>query len=119
VEDISFAGSATMAMAMLAASYIMWRVTQRTDAGTLRRNNIAGIRTKATLTSDDAWATGHKAAAPALRVAAGISGLTGIGLLLTTSRGDLTILVLIVGIALLLGAMAKAVIFANKAAKDS
>ncbi len=32
--------------------------------GNLARNNAWGIRTRATLRSDDAWARGHRAAAP-------------------------------------------------------
>lgn len=119
MEEVPLAASLTMAIAMFAAAVITWQIAQRTEAGTLGRNGMAGIRTKATLASDEAWIAGHKAAAPATRVASVISALTSVGFLATSGRGELTILVLIVGIALLLGAMAKAVIFANQAARDT
>lgn len=52
--------------------------TSRT--GTLERNGLVGIRTRATMASDAAWDAGHRAAAPALGAAAwacGVSGLAG------------------------------------------
>ncbi|MDF1705848.1 MAG: SdpI family protein [Aeromicrobium sp.] len=47
-------------------------------AGTLERNALIGIRTRATMASDAAWAAGHHAAEPALRAAAWACGAAGL-----------------------------------------
>ncbi|MEG9226142.1 SdpI family protein [Aeromicrobium sp. Sec7.5] len=44
----------------------------------LERNSLIGIRTRATMASDDAWHAGHRAAAGPLGVAAWSSGATGV-----------------------------------------
>ncbi|WP_333618271.1 SdpI family protein [Dietzia sp.] len=38
----------------------------RAASGALRRNRLVGIRTRATLASDKAWAVGHSAGGPAM-----------------------------------------------------
>ncbi|SEE91508.1 SdpI family protein [Jiangella alba] len=52
--------------AIVAASgaAIVW-MARATASGRLRRNYWAGIRTQATLASDDAWLAAHRAARPA------------------------------------------------------
>ncbi len=117
MEELPLSGSFTIAFALLAAGYITWSVAKKTESGTLRRNGMAGIRTKATLASDEAWEAAHTAAAPAMRAAAAFCVLTGLGVLATSSKGGLAVLVVIVGLALLGGAMTKAMMAANKAAR--
>lgn len=59
----------TMAGAMVSALVIeiggailvMWS-TRRAATGQLGRNDLAGIRTRVTMSSDEAWRTGHRAA---------------------------------------------------------
>ncbi|MFV0534714.1 MAG: SdpI family protein [Cumulibacter sp.] len=54
----------------------------------LTRNRAVGIRTKATLASDAAWASGHKAAAPWILSAGILSTVMGLGALtLTVTAG--------------------------------
>ncbi len=45
------------------AILVMW-LTWRAANGQLGRNDLAGIRTRVTMSSDEAWRTGHRAALP-------------------------------------------------------
>lgn len=46
---------------MFGAGVLVQRVAKRTASGELGRNGWAGIRTKATMSSDEAWLTAHQA----------------------------------------------------------
>nr|WP_255804928.1 SdpI family protein [Corynebacterium kalidii] len=43
-------------------------MARRSAAGTFRRNHIYGLRVPSTLSSDEAWDAGHRAAVPHMRV---------------------------------------------------
>lgn len=45
------------------AVLVIW-LTWRAATGELGRNDLAGVRTRVTMSSDDAWRTGHRAALP-------------------------------------------------------
>ena len=47
---------------LIAAGWLLLRLARRAAAGTLKRNQIAGIRTRATLSSEAAWRAAHIAA---------------------------------------------------------
>ena len=47
---------------LVAAGWLLMRVARKAAEGTLRRNHLAGIRTRVTLSSDAAWQTAHLAA---------------------------------------------------------
>ncbi|MEG9248173.1 SdpI family protein [Arthrobacter sp. Soc17.1.1.1] len=50
-------------------------VTRQAAEGLISRNAAAGIRTRHTQASDDAWASGHRAALPALRKMMPVAGI--------------------------------------------
>ncbi|PZE80680.1 hypothetical protein DEI91_13980 [Curtobacterium sp. MCBD17_032] len=50
-----------MALEVGAAALVTW-LTWRAATGSLPRNSIAGVRTSVTLSSDEAWQVGHRAA---------------------------------------------------------
>ena len=45
---------------MIGVGYLITGIANRGSAGELDRNGIAGIRTKATMASDEAWLTAHQ-----------------------------------------------------------
>lgn len=75
--------------------------------GSLRRNRIVGIRTRATLASDKAWSVGHAAGGPAMA----IGGIVALVLLvfplaiLGTGEVGVVVAVLLSCAALLVGAV--------------
>jgi hypothetical protein len=50
-------------------------VTRQAAEGLISRNVAAGIRTRHTQASDEAWAAGHRAALPALRKMMPVAGI--------------------------------------------
>lgn len=50
-------------------------VTRQAAEGLISRNAAAGIRTRRTQASDEAWAAGHRAALPALRRMMPVAGI--------------------------------------------
>lgn len=55
---------------LLIAAAILWWLAQAMTKGRIRRNRWVGLRTRATLSSDQAWSLAHQQAAPATRRAA-------------------------------------------------
>lgn len=47
---------------LVVAGWVLVRVARRAAAGTLKRNQVAGIQTSVTLSSDTAWRAAHVAA---------------------------------------------------------
>lgn len=69
-------------------------MAKATNRGSLERNQLIGIRTKATLASDGAWDVAHKAAIPYMNAVA-IIGFAGaalalLSLLMRPADGSLT-----------------------------
>lgn len=81
-DPMSWGSVALLAPAMMIAGLALMRIGRRATQGTLGRNAIAGIRTRATMRSDAAWEAGHRAGgglmipAGALFVVAGLALLT-------------------------------------------
>ncbi len=86
-------------------------IARRSD---LPRNGRLGLRTPATLASDEAWAAGHRAAGPWL-VAAGLGPAIAGVLALFRPSNDLFTLVSMFALALLVGLIGVATLVANTA----
>ena len=54
--------AAGVGVLLVVAGWVLARIARRAAAGTLPRNQFAGIRTSTTLASDTAWRTAHEAA---------------------------------------------------------
>jgi hypothetical protein len=55
---------------LLVMAVVLHALEHQVATGTLERNGLVGIRTRATMTSDEAWRAGHSAANPRVRAAA-------------------------------------------------
>ncbi len=102
---------------LIIAAITLWVLAGEAATGRLGPNRFVGIRTRSIMASDQTWLVAHQAAQRALQVAAIALGVTGALVAILGRNNDLLILILIVGIALMLGALAKAVIFATQTAK--
>jgi hypothetical protein len=92
--------------------------------GNINRNSAIGIRTKATMSSDRAWAAGHAAATPMLTatyLTAYSAGLITLAVTLAVTWGDFenpaVIIVPLAGIATVLALLSTAAAKANSAAR--
>ena len=93
-------------------------------SGDLARNGAVGIRTKATMSSDEAWRQGHLAGLPWVKagtVAALASGLICVGLAVAGSgAGNVTMAVLMIGgFGSIIGCVIAAGVAANRAAAQA
>lgn len=85
--------------------------------GTLERNYVAGLRTNETLANDDAWRAAHDATAT-LTIAAGLVGVaTGIIAFLVVDPA-VTLVVIGVGGAIVLGLVVGAAVRGNRIARS-
>ncbi|MGW9403050.1 SdpI family protein [Arthrobacter sp. NPDC055585] len=101
---------------------VLGTVARFIGAGQLSRNQAIGIRTRATMTSDEAWTRGHEAALPWMRtaalgaLAAGLA-CAGVGIAVTGEPDNvLTGVLTLGGYALVTGLIITAGVAANRAA---
>lgn len=80
------------ALMAAAGAAIIW--TARAGAsGRLRRNNWAGIRTRATLASDDAWLAAHQAARRPTEAGGWIAVVAGLAIMVLPAQTEIAIVV--------------------------
>jgi len=118
VERWAVAVTLPLAMLLIVASVVLWVVAARAASGTLGPNRWAGIRTRSTMASPAAWVAAHRAARTGLQTAAVILGLTGVAVGVLGWTTDLWPLIALVSMALMCGALVRAVIFGTRAARS-
>lgn len=67
------------AASLVGVSLMLGWISHASSHDGLERNGLIGIRTKATMASDEGWLAGHRAAAPTLTVAAWTCAVAGLG----------------------------------------
>lgn len=82
-------GFALTGLVLVAAGMLFLWMSRRSEDGRLQRNQVAGVRTRLTLASDEAWYPAQRAAAPRIRLAgwgaiigggfAALVGVAGLG----------------------------------------
>lgn len=76
-----------LGLLLIVTAGILWYVGVRSTSGTLGRNHLVGIRTTATLESDEAWDAAHRAGGAWLKVAAIGPGVAGIVVVFRPANG--------------------------------
>jgi len=86
--------SVLVALALVAAGVGVAAVTRRAADGRLPRNPLAGLRTSATLRSDEAWRAGHAAARSTCDAAGAVFAASGVASLLVRDAAPFATVVL-------------------------
>ncbi len=117
-------GGLSFGIGLVLTGVVVQLVGRGAASGSIERNSVTGIRTKATQSSDDAWRAGHVAAAPWLSASAVIAGGSGvvtlmlaIALLATGRENPAVLAVPIVGVVVMLGLLVLSTVKANAAAR--
>ncbi|MFJ8540773.1 SdpI family protein [Streptomyces sp. NPDC093586] len=99
-------------------------VKNQAASGRIQRNSAVGIRTKATMSSDGAWRTGHASAAPMLTVTfltayatGAISLAISLALTLNDAENPAVVIVPLAGLVVVLALLTAAAVKANSAAR--
>lgn len=71
-------GGVLLGLTAVATGPLVHALTTAAADGRIARNQLVGIRTRRTLSSDDAWASGHSAAMPWTRRTAWATALVGL-----------------------------------------
>ena len=100
MEEMPLGVSIALGLSQLAAGLLIAWIAVRGWRGKLRRNRALGIRTTATLSSDEAWLRGHRAAGPWMTAAALGSIVPGI-IVLFRPENTAGMLVIMVGLAVM------------------
>lgn len=96
---------------------LLW-MASAAASGRLKRNQIAGIRTPSTMTSDAAWLAAHQRALHPTRVAGFISLVVALSTLLPTSENVL-FAGLMVGTVLILAFVIHGAVVGGRAAREA
>jgi hypothetical protein len=107
-----------LAVLLIVAAVVLWVVAARAANGSLGPNRWAGLRTRVTMVSPEAWVAANRAAQAGMQTAAVILGVTGVAVGVLAWPTDLLPLILLVGIALTFGALVRAAIFGHRAARN-
>lgn len=106
------------AASLVSLGLLLGWAARSSRTGTLERNALIGIRTRATMASDAAWDAGHRAAAPVLEVVAWASVVTGlVGTVTAIADSWLAAVTVSVGYAALFVLLGLATARANRAAR--
>ncbi len=107
-----------MAAVMIGAGVLVIWVAVRAADGRLSRNPLAGVRTRATMASDEAWLAGHQAARNLTVAGGAVSVLAGVLLLFRPSNA-LGFAVLMVASGLLVALVIGGGYVGDRAAKET
>lgn len=106
-------------VSLLVGSALTSWVGRRGADGSLERNHVAGVRTSATLASDEAWDAAHRAASPMTRMTGDASVLATVGaaaVLIAGASPRVVLLLVLVICLLLLGGVVVAAVTGHRAA---
>ncbi|MFT7650144.1 MAG: hypothetical protein ACI8Y4_004910 [Candidatus Poriferisodalaceae bacterium] len=109
--------AAPLTVLPIVGAVVLWIIAARAATGAIGPNRLAGLRTRATMASPEAWVAGNRAARAGIQTAAVILGVTGVAVGVLAWTTDLLPLILLVGLALMFGALIRGCILGNRAAQ--
>lgn len=101
---------------MVAAGVVMLWLARATASGRLGRNQLAGVRTAATLRSDEAWLAGHRAAERPTKIGGWCAIASSLSVFLPVPTPAVSVIVLI-GAVVMLGFLVYGSLLAGRAAR--
>ena len=110
--------AAPLSVMPIVGAVVLWIIAARAATGALGPNRWAGLRTRATMASPEAWVAGNRAARAGIQTAAVILGVTGVTVGVLAWTTDLLPLILFVGIAPAFGSILRACMLGNRAARN-
>lgn len=116
-DAVPFWVALLLGASMIAAGIVIAVTTNRAIDGRLGPNRTAGIRTKATRASSEAWVAAHRAAKPWMQFASMIAVVTGFAVIALNSSTTALFTVLLVGAALMVVVTIVGAVFADREAK--
>lgn len=109
---------ALLAVVMIASGILALWLSRATASGRVRRNQIAGIRTRATLASDAAWLAAHRRAQPLTAAAGWCAIAAGSVALVPVPMPAVVVAVLVGAIAMIVLTLCAAAV-GGRAARDA
>nr|WP_272923896.1 SdpI family protein [Streptomyces sp. SID3343] len=120
------AGGLAFAVGLITLGAVIHYVKKQVASGSIQRNSAIGIRTKATMSSDNAWEAGHAAAAPLLTAtyltayaAGAITAAITVAAKLSDIEKPAAIAIPVAGIAAVLALLSVSAVKANSAARTA
>jgi len=94
MSEIPLLAQILLALVMSGSGVLLFWVARAAARGRLRRNMVAGIRTRATLASDEAWIAAHRRAEGPSRAAGVVAIVTGLAFFLPVRAEVLSAIVI-------------------------
>jgi len=118
MSEIPLLAQILLALVMSGSGVLLFWVARAAARGRLRRNMVAGIRTRATLASDEAWLAAHRRAERPTRLAGWASIVTGLCAFVPADLEGLVWVVLLIGTAVMLGLVVYGAKLGHDAARE-
>lgn len=116
-DSVPFVLALFLGVVMIGSGVLIAVVNNRAADGRIGVDAAAGIRTKQTMASEEAWRAAHVAAKPWNQFAAMIAVVTGFAVIALSSSAPALFGVLLVGAALCLAVVVTAAIIGHRAAR--
>ena len=117
-DSVSFALALFLGVVMIGSGVLIAVVNNRAADGRIGVNTVAGIRTKQTMASEEAWQAAHQAAKPWNQFGALMSIVTGFVVIGLSSSAVALFTVLFVGVALMLIAVVAGAVVGHRTARE-